>query len=227
MGSTHRRGFLGEFSVQSVCEALNECVSSSHDHTAIQTLKYKSKVLGFIRCWSYCAYQYTASYQTYEENFEIHMYFREYRHCLNQPRLNLLQTVISCISTFCWHRSKQCRKLQVSLNFTSHDSSTFLTRKSQIQQSGATHLYLFIPIGKNQLNSDFSHTQKKICLKHLDNYRSDVNVAHSHAGRHHMADSQHGVSRQALKVVATNKHFQNENMTKLACQVILAALSPP
>lgn len=29
------RGFLGEFSVQSVCEALNKSVSSRHHHTAI------------------------------------------------------------------------------------------------------------------------------------------------------------------------------------------------
>lgn len=40
---TYRRGFLGEFSVQSVCEALNECVSSSHHHTAVQTLRDVSK----------------------------------------------------------------------------------------------------------------------------------------------------------------------------------------
>ena len=40
---TYRRGFLGEFSVQSVCEALNECVSSSHHHTAVQTLRHMLK----------------------------------------------------------------------------------------------------------------------------------------------------------------------------------------
>lgn len=38
LADTHRRGFLGEFSVQSVSEALNERVSTSHHHTAIQTL---------------------------------------------------------------------------------------------------------------------------------------------------------------------------------------------
>lgn len=37
---THRRGFLGEFSVQSVCEALDERVSSGHHHTAVQTLRH-------------------------------------------------------------------------------------------------------------------------------------------------------------------------------------------
>lgn len=43
MALTHRRGFLGEFSVQPVCEALNERVSSGHHHAAIQTLRHKSK----------------------------------------------------------------------------------------------------------------------------------------------------------------------------------------
>lgn len=47
------------------------------------------------------------------------------------------------------------------------------------------------------------------CLKHVDNHRPDVDVTHSHAGRHHMADSQHGVSRQALKWrQQTNIHQQ-------------------
>lgn len=37
-GGTHWRSFLGEFSVQSVCETLDECVSSRHNHAAVQTL---------------------------------------------------------------------------------------------------------------------------------------------------------------------------------------------
>lgn len=40
---THRRGFLGELSVQTVCEALDKRVSSGHHHTAIQALSHKSK----------------------------------------------------------------------------------------------------------------------------------------------------------------------------------------
>lgn len=38
---THRRGLLGEFSVQSVREALNKRVSSGHHHAAVQTLRVK------------------------------------------------------------------------------------------------------------------------------------------------------------------------------------------
>lgn len=40
---SHWRGFLGEFSVQSVRETLDECVSSSHNHAAIQTLSQEEK----------------------------------------------------------------------------------------------------------------------------------------------------------------------------------------
>lgn len=47
---THRRGLLGEFSVQSVREALNKRVSSGHHNTAVQTLRsrgQKIRVSGF------------------------------------------------------------------------------------------------------------------------------------------------------------------------------------
>lgn len=43
MTESHWRGFLGEFSVQSVRETLDECVSSSHNHAAIQTLSQEEK----------------------------------------------------------------------------------------------------------------------------------------------------------------------------------------
>lgn len=39
LSNTHRRGLLGEFSVEAVGEALDQCVSTSHHHTAIQTLE--------------------------------------------------------------------------------------------------------------------------------------------------------------------------------------------
>lgn len=41
MAPTHRWGLLGEFSVQSVREALNKRVSSRYYHTSIQTLRHK------------------------------------------------------------------------------------------------------------------------------------------------------------------------------------------
>lgn len=41
--ATHWRSFLGQFSVQSVCETLDECVSSCHNHATIQTLSWERK----------------------------------------------------------------------------------------------------------------------------------------------------------------------------------------
>lgn len=43
---------------------------------------------------------------------------------------------------------------------------------------------------------------KKI-LEDKDSHRSYIDVTHSHAGRHHVADPQHCVSRQALEESVT------------------------
>lgn len=47
--STHRRRFLGQFSVEAVSEALNQRVSSRHHNTAVQTLTHKTKIC--LRWW--------------------------------------------------------------------------------------------------------------------------------------------------------------------------------
>lgn len=164
VAQTHRRGLLGEFSVQSVREALNKRVSSGNHHTAVQTLGVKRS----------------------EAQEEFVVLKRGWRYGGKNWRMDTFQKSSDDITVM---DGAGCRH-SVLLRYGNNPVPSSIDT-SQVKQ--VVHWVTFNPL-------------LYLCHQKLVNiHRPDVDVTHSHAGRNNMANSQHGVSRQALEQTEKKK----------------------